>query len=109
MSTATARSNLRDDWGLLVNECRIFATGIGVDRWLDFQFRARDDRLVMLAMGPGGGEWHVMCGSREDAVEARDLFIEMGFHRGHVKVERPAVSQRKAASRAERAGRRGDE
>ena len=45
-----------DDWGLWVNECGIFASGIGADRWAGFTLRANDGRLTTLSMGPGGGE-----------------------------------------------------
>ena len=86
-----------EDWGVWVNECGIFASRIGLDRWLDFQARARPERLTMLWLGPGGGEWHVMCGSKADATEARDLFVEVGFHRGHLKVARLSACQKKVA------------
>lgn len=91
-----------DDWGLLVNEAGIFATGIAEDRWLDFTLRAKDERLTMLALCPAGGEWHVMCGSREDAREAHETFLEVGFHKGHVKVARLSVCRAKAAERDRR-------
>lgn len=82
-----------NDWGVFVNECGIFAGRIGADRWVDFTLRVKDGRLTMLWTGPGGGEWHLMCGTRESAVEARDLFIEVGFHRTHVKVARLSACQ----------------
>ena len=89
-----------EDWGVWVNECGIFASRIGADRWVDFTMRS-PSRLTMLWLGPGGGEWHVMCGTKADATETRDLFLEVGFHRGHVKVARLSVCQAKvAASRA---------
>lgn len=87
------------DWGPYVNEVGIFAAGIAADRWLDFTFRAKEERLTVLAMCPGGAEWHVMCGARPDAAEARDLFLEVGFHKNHVKVARLSVLQAKAAAR----------
>lgn len=88
-----------NDWGVFVNEVGIFATGIAADRWLDFTFRAKEERLTMLALCPAGGEWHVMCGTRVDAVEARDLFLEVGFHKTHVKVARLSACRAKAEAR----------
>ena len=87
------------DWGLLVNEVGIFSTGIAQDRWLDFTLRAKDKRLTPLALCPAGGEWHVMCGSRDDARETLGLFLEVGFHKNHVKVARLSACQAKAARR----------
>lgn len=88
-----------DDWGVWVNECGIFASRIALDRWLDFQARAKPERLVALWMGPGGGEWHLMCGTKADATETRDLFAEVGFHRTHVKVARLSACREKIAAR----------
>lgn len=85
---------LPDDWGVFVNECGIFASGIAAGRWADFTMRS-PSRLSCLWMGPGGGEWHVMCGTRDAAAEARDLFVEVGFHRAHVKVARLSACQKK--------------
>jgi len=87
------------DWGLYVNECAIFASRIADGRWLDFQGRAAESRLTMLWMGPAGGEWHVMCGTKADAVDACDLFLEVGFHKSHIKVARLSACQAKAAER----------
>lgn len=95
MSRAVASD--ADDWGVWVNECGIFASRIGLDRWLDFQARAKPERLIALWMGPGGGEWHLMCGSRADATEARQLFTEVGFHATHVKVARLSACRKKVA------------
>lgn len=86
-----------DDWGVHVNECAILATRIGWDKWIDFQGRVKDGRLTMLWLGPGGGEWHLMCGTKADATEARDLFVEVGFHRAHLKVARLSACQKKVA------------
>jgi hypothetical protein len=91
-----------DDWGVWVNEVGIFASGIAADRWLGFTFRVKEDRLTMLALTPAGGTWHVMCGTRADAAEARDLFLEVGFHKAHVKVARLPACQAKAAERMRR-------
>lgn len=82
-----------DDWGLLVNECGIFASTIAEGRWLHFLAVAKDERLTMLWTGPGGGEWHVMCGAKEAAAEAREIFLDVGFHAGHVKVARLSACQ----------------
>lgn len=84
-----------DDWGLYVNECGIFATRIGADRWTCFLSRVAESRLTMLPASPGGGEWHVMCGTREAAAEARETFLEAGFHPGHVKAARLSACQAK--------------
>lgn len=83
------------DWGVFVNECGIFASGIAKDRWIDFTLRVKEERLTMLRVWPGGGEWHVMCGARGAAVEARDLFLEVGFHRNHIRVARLSACRAK--------------
>lgn len=88
-----------DDWGVWVNECGIFASGHGEGKWLYFLGRARESRMTMLGMTPGGGEWHVMCGTKEAATEGRDIFMEQGIHRTHVKVMRLCVCLAKAARR----------
>lgn len=93
-----------DDWGVFVNECGIFASRHGEAKWLYFLSRAREGRLTMLAAGPCGGEWHVMCGTKEAATEGRDIFIEQGIHRTHVKVARLSACQAKAAERVRRYG-----
>jgi len=94
-----------DDWGVFVNECGIFASRIGIDRWTDFTMRS-PSRLTCLWTGPGGGEWHVMCGTKQDATGTRDLFLEVGFHRAHLKVARLSACQEKVAkSRARIDGR----
>ena len=101
MSTATPPA---DDWGVFVNECGIFASTHGEAAWLYFLTRAQESRLAMLATGPCGGEWHVMCGTKEAAAEARDIFIEQGIHGKHVKVARLSACQAKAAERVRRYG-----
>jgi hypothetical protein len=95
----TAKATAPEDWGLYVNECAIFASTIAVDRWIDFTLRAKGGRLTMLSMGPGGGEWHVMCGTRDAAAEALGIFLEVGFHKSHVKVARLSACQAKATGR----------
>lgn len=92
-----------DDWGLWVNETGIFASGIAEGKWLDFLGRDRAGRATLLWAAPGGGEWHVMCGTREAADEARELFLDVGFHGNHVKVARLAACQAKTAARKSRA------
>jgi hypothetical protein len=87
------------DWGLWVDETGILASSRGEAKWLHFLGRAGGSRLTVLWGGPCGGEWHVMCGSRPDAVEALDIFIEAGFHKNHVKVRRLSACQAKAAGR----------
>lgn len=91
------------DWGLWVNEIGIFASGIAKDRWLDFLLRAKSERLATLWLSPNGGEYHVMCGTRGAAVEARDLFLEVGFHKTHVKAARLSACRAKVLSRPLRA------
>lgn len=95
-----------EDWGLHVNETGIFASGIARDRWLDFILRCAPERLTMLGLWPGGGEWHVMCGTRADAAEALETFLGVGFHESHVKVRRLSACrqavQRKRESALER-------
>jgi hypothetical protein len=86
-----------DDWGALVNEAGIFASGIGADRWVTFIIRCAPERLTMLWLGPGGGTWHVMSGTREAASETRNLFLEVGFHKSHVKVARLSACREKVA------------
>lgn len=95
--TGTAKAP--DDWGVWVNECGIFASRIGADRWVDFTMRCKPaSRLTCLWLGPGGGEWHVMCGTKEAATEARDLFVEVGFHTAHLKVARLSACRAKVAA-----------
>jgi hypothetical protein len=98
----SAARQAADDWGLHVNECGILASGIAMDRWLDFTFRAKDGRLAMLWTGPGGGEWHVMCGTKAEAAEALETFLGVGFHRSHVKVARLSACVAKVAERRRR-------
>lgn len=88
-----------DDWGLWVNETGIFASRIAMDRWLDFLSRDKGNRAVVLWAAPCGGEWHVMCGSRDDARDALETFLGVGFHKNHVKVARRSACQAKVASR----------
>ena len=95
-------SKSANDWGVFVNECGIFASTHGQDKWIYFLSRAKDDRLTMLDMGPGGGEWHVMCGTKQAAAEGREIFIEQGIHKTHVKVARLSACQAKAAERRTR-------
>jgi hypothetical protein len=94
------------DWGLYVNECAIFASGIAADRWVDFTLRAKDGRLAMLWTGPGGGEWHVMCGTKADAAEALETFLGVGFHKSHVKIARLSACQAKVAEQRRRVDER---
>jgi hypothetical protein len=96
---AASASATADDWGLFVNECGIFASGIAKDRWLHFLAVAKGDRLTMLRVWPGGGEWHVMCGTKADAAEALETFLGVGFHKAHVKVARLSVCSAKIAER----------
>jgi hypothetical protein len=90
------------DWGLWVNECGIFASGIAKDRWLHFLSVAKDDRLTMLRGWPGGCEWHVMCGAKADAADALETFLGVGFHKAHVKVARLSACVAKVAERKRR-------
>jgi hypothetical protein len=92
------------DWGLWVNELGVSATGIAAGRWADFLLRAGRERLTMLAMTPCGGEYHVMCGTKADAEEARETFTDIGFHPKHVRVARLSACQAKARERRERTG-----
>ncbi|HMH90005.1 MAG TPA: hypothetical protein VK586_02855 [Streptosporangiaceae bacterium] len=87
------------DWGVWVNECGIFASTIGEGKWMYFLARARESRLTMLWAGPGGGEWHVMCGTREAAAEGREIFIEQGILKGHVEVARLSACVAKVTER----------
>lgn len=91
-----------DDWGLHVNEIGIFATRIAEGKWLDFLARARDERVTMLDLTPTGSEWHVMCGTRDAAREAHEIFLEAGFHKRHIRVARLSACQAKAAERRQR-------
>jgi hypothetical protein len=40
-----------------------------------------------------------MCGTKEAAAEGRDIFIEQGIHRSHVKVMRLSACQAKVEQR----------
>jgi hypothetical protein len=92
-------AEVADDWGVWVNECGIFASTIGADRWVEFTIRCNPARLECLWTGPGGGEWHLMCGTKEAATEARDLFAEVGFHKAHVRVARLSACRERVAAR----------
>ena len=77
-----------DDWGVFVNECGIVSCGLGWDKWTAFLIARQGEGITCLADSIGGGEYHVMCGTKEAAAEARDIFVETGIHRNHVKVAR---------------------
>lgn len=72
-----------------VNECGIFATGLGRDWWLaNVITRPIGDRIRWLFIGPGGGVAQIGCRDREEAEFVRDHMVASGIHRTHVKVRR---------------------
>lgn len=76
-----------EQWGVLVNETGIFASGGGCDWWMqlwaNFSTRSHWTELGASAMG---GTWHIGFPSREDADFAREHMIGNGIHASHLKV-----------------------
>lgn len=67
------------DWGVYVNEVRIFATGLGTDWWMAFTARFEaTPRMTCLSLTPSGGEWHVMCGPKDDAESLAEHMVSFG-------------------------------
>lgn len=74
-----------------VNECRIFATQMGVDWWLLFRASGdRTGRIKTLVPSPAGELCSVACDSREDAQWLADHMISQGIPKSAVKVQAKA-------------------
>lgn len=58
---------LTGDWGVVVDEVKIFATRQGSDWWAIYQARQPQQRFTCLTSTLGGARWHVATDSREDA------------------------------------------
>jgi hypothetical protein len=72
-----------------VNECGIFATGLGQDWWIhNVVTRPVYDRINWLAMTPCGGLAQIPCADREEAEFVRGHMVSHGIHARHVKVKR---------------------
>jgi hypothetical protein len=88
-----------DDWGILVNECGIFACRQGVDVWLDLWLRVAPERVTTFAITPGGGEHHVSAPTKDDAEFARDYLISKGVPKTFIKVQRLSAAKVSAEKR----------
>lgn len=87
-----------DDWGVVVNECRVFATTQGGEWWLPFLLRFEPTgRMTCLMMSIAGGLWHVACGTREDAESLAGLMASNGVPKSAVCVKRLSQCARGAA------------
>lgn len=86
------------DWGVLVNECKVFATQRGGEWWLPFLLRFEGTgRMTCLEMSIAGGRWHVACDTREDAQSLKDLMTSSGVPASAVTVKRLALCKQKVA------------
>lgn len=92
-----------DDWGVLVDELKIFATGSpGSDWWALYVSRQPDERVTYLAMTPSGGHVHVACDSKDDAEMLLGTITNHGVNPKLVKVATLEACQNEAGRRAER-------
>jgi hypothetical protein len=67
------------DWGVRVQETRIFATRLGVDWWLLYSSRFEGTpRMTCLGHLPQGADWHVACDSKEDAQWLAEHMVSHG-------------------------------
>jgi hypothetical protein len=81
-----------------VNECGIFATGLGEDWWVtNVLMGPMASRLIFLFIGPGGGLAQIPCSDREEAAFVLGHLISHGIHARHARVRRIAVPGREAA------------
>lgn len=86
-----------NDWGVVVNECRVFATAKGGEWWLPFLLRFEGTpRMTCLTMSIAGGLWHVACDNREDAQSLAALMTENGVPKSAVTVKRLAQCKQAA-------------
>jgi hypothetical protein len=70
-----------------VNECRVFATQMGVDWWNLFRHAHTDSgRITTLTPSPAGDLCSVACDSREDAQWLASHMLEQGLPKSAVKV-----------------------
>lgn len=84
-----------DDWGVQVNEIRIFATCQGVEWWLMFSARFRSTaRMTCLVATPAGCVWHVACDGRKDAQRLAEVMIENGVPRSAVDAKQAAQHEK---------------
>ncbi len=92
MSAAVA-----DDWGVLVNECKVFATAAGAEWWALFTcHRAGPGRITRLKESIAGGLAHVACDSKEDAeLFAEGLVSYAGIPKSAITVARLSKCQPK--------------
>ena len=81
-------------WGVEVNEIKILTyTGTTDDartRWILWRSRMdRTDRVTVLeGMSIAGEQIHVACDNRDDAEQAKAMFIDWGIHPSALKVAR---------------------
>jgi hypothetical protein len=104
---ATARQ--ADDWGVVVDETKLFAIGgRGSDWWALYQHRMPQERITRLFLGLGGGIWHVACDSKEDAEMLIETMTEQGVHPKPLEVASLAAYRRKLDKRNARTAARLD-
>jgi hypothetical protein len=96
-----------NDWGVFVDEVRLFAIGgQGIEWWALFDARfAATGRITVLVMSVGGGQHHVACDSKEDAAALMATMTAQGVHPKSLRVARlsacQAEAERKRAAREE--------
>ena len=78
------------DWGVLVNECKVFVTSTAAEWWALFScHRAAPGRITRLMESIAGGWCHVACDSKEDAeLFAEGLITYAGMPKSAVTVKR---------------------
>jgi hypothetical protein len=89
------------DWGVLVNECRAFATTQGGDWWALFSLRHDSTgRITRLKESIGGGLCHVTCFNEDDARSLAEHMVSFaGIPKSAVKVTRLSKYQSSRAAR----------
>lgn len=86
------------DWGVFVDETKIFAIGgNGSDWWTLFHLRQPQERMTCLMLSLAGGYWHVACDSRDDAEMLLAVMTERGVHPKCAKVAALSACRKAAA------------
>lgn len=91
------------DWGVFVDELRIYATASpGKDWWTLYLARQPDERITYLAITPCGAHIHLACDNRDDAQMVRDMIAGHGINPKFLKVARLAACRKAAEQREQR-------
>lgn len=70
-----------------VNECRVFATQMGVDWWLLFRHaHTNSGRITTITPSPAGELCSIACDSAEDAQWLADQMLAHGLPKSAVKI-----------------------